>query len=174
MGMNQTIFTRRLNMESFSFVDGVRPARTRQGFTLVVTLTILAAVTILVVGLFGIVGRERQVSGTYDSVDQADLAVQAGLEDASSLLKQALADELGVIFAAPLTPEVDAQGRRREMLVAGRYDVTSQAWQYQALASGTAAPPSSERLVEQRDRPPKSGYHQSKEKSTRRYCGSAN
>lgn len=135
-------------MESFSCVAAVRPARTRQGFTLVVTLTILAAVTILVVGLFGIVGRERQVSGTYDSVDQADLAVQAGLEDASSLLKQALADELGVIFAAPLTPEVDAQGRRREVLVAGRYDVTSQAWQYQALASGAAAPPSSERLVQ--------------------------
>jgi len=119
----------------------------RQGFTLVVTLTILAAVTILVVGLFGIVGRERQVSGTYDAVDQADLAVQAGLEDASALLKQALADELGVVFAAPLTPDVDQHGRRREMLLAARFDPVQNFWRYHPLASGVAAPADSERLV---------------------------
>lgn len=128
-------------------------AQARNGFTLVVTLMILAAVTILVVGLFGIVGRERQVSSTYDDVDQADLAVQAGLEDASALLKQALADELGVIFAAPLTPATDVHGRRREMLVTGRFDVERKAWQYQALASGVAAPNESERLVK-----PKEGF----------------
>jgi hypothetical protein len=119
----------------------------RQGFTLVVTLTILAAVTILVVGLFGIVGRERQVSGTYDSVDQADLAVQAGLEDASSMLKQALADELGVIFAAQLNPAVDEHGRQREVLLTGRFNPEISRWQYQTLASGVAAPAETERLT---------------------------
>ena len=75
--------------------------RSTQGFTLVMTLSILAAVTILVVGLFGLVSRERQTSGTFDAVEQADLAVQAGLEQAGSMLKEALEDETGVIMAVP-------------------------------------------------------------------------
>ncbi len=89
------------------------------------------------------------MSATYDAVDQADLAVQAGLERAGAMLKQALADELGVIFAAPLTPEMDAQGRRREVLLAAHYDPADdrRVWDYQVLASGVAPPASSERLV---------------------------
>lgn len=134
---------------SFSLVQSV--SRRARGFTLVVTLAILAAVTILVVGLFGILTREQQVSSTYDAVDQADLAVQAGLERASAMLKHALEDELGVIFAAPLTPETDAQGRKREMLVAARfhYDPNPdlRKWSYQALASGVAPPADSQRLA---------------------------
>ncbi len=123
------------------------------GFTLVVTLAILAAVTILVVGLFGILTRESQTASAYDGVEQADLAMQAGLEAAGALLKQALADELGVIFAAPLTPALDAHNRPRELLVAARYDTEKESWQYQPLVSGVAQPPPSDRL-----RLPASGF----------------
>jgi hypothetical protein len=136
-------------MRFFDF-GRARVSKADDGFTLVVTLVILAAVTILVVGLFGIVGRERQVSVTYDAVDQAELAVQAGLEDAGSMLKQALADELGVIFSTPLFPQEDSVGRRREMLMAANYNVETNLWDYQVLASGIDSPAASERLA----RPP--------------------
>ncbi|MES2597741.1 MAG: pilus assembly PilX N-terminal domain-containing protein [Verrucomicrobiota bacterium] len=117
-----------------------RRGRTPEGFTLVVTLVILAAVTILVVGLFGIVSRERQTSATYDAVDQADLAVQAGLDRVGLMLKGALADELGVMFSVPLTPALDDKQRPREMLMAANFDATAGVWKYQPLASGVARP----------------------------------
>lgn len=120
--------------------------RMHQGFTLVVTLVILAAVTILVVGLYSIVERESQTSASYDAVDQADLAVQSGLEHAGVLLKEALADEMGVIFSAPLTPNQDDKQRSREMLIAANFDKATEQWKYQPLASGVALPASSERL----------------------------
>jgi hypothetical protein len=114
------------------------------------TLSILAAVTILVVGLFGLVSRERQTSGTFDAVEQADLAVQAGLEQAGSMLKEALDDETGVIMSVP-TPawvseadvEADKSGRLRseagkkdkEVLMAARTG-TDGLWAYLPLVSG--------------------------------------
>lgn len=126
--------------------SGVRPSLARPGFTLVITLVILAAVTILVVGLYGIVSRETQTSASYVAVDQADLAVQAGLDRAGLMLKGALTDELGVVFSAPLTPNVDDKERTREMLMAANYDPSTKQWKYQPLASGVAAPISSDRL----------------------------
>ena len=81
-------------------------ARRRAGFTLVMTLSILAAVTILVVGLFSIVSRERQTSASFDAVEQAELAVQAGLEQAGAMLKTALLDENGLMVAVPTAPWV--------------------------------------------------------------------
>ena len=124
--------------------------RASKGFTLVMTLSILAAVTILVVGLFGLVSRERQTSGTFDAVEQADLAVQAGLEQAGSMLKEALDDETGVIMSVP-TPawvseadvETDKSGRLRselgkkdkEVLMAARTG-TDGLWAYSPLVSG--------------------------------------
>jgi hypothetical protein len=68
------------------------------------TLSILAAVTILVVGLFSIVARERKTSTSFNAVEQADLAVQAGLEQAGMLLKEALRDENGLIVSVPTAP----------------------------------------------------------------------
>lgn len=124
--------------------------RTTRGFTLVMTLSILAAVTILVVGLFGLVSRERQTSGTFDAVEQADLAVQAGLEQAGSMLKEALADETAVIMSVP-TPEwigdadvmndtsrrlrLENGKRDREVLVAAQTG-TDGLWAYSPLVSG--------------------------------------
>lgn len=80
-----------------------------RGFTLVMTLSILAAVTILVVGLFSIVSRERLTSSSFDAVEQADIAVQAGLENAGMLLKEALRDENGLIMAVPTAPWITLQ-----------------------------------------------------------------
>lgn len=114
------------------------------------TLSILAAVTILVVGLFGLVSRERQTSGTFDAVEQADLAVQAGFEQAGSLLKEALEDETSVIMTVPTQPwvsEVDVMNdtsRRlrsevgkqdKGVLMAARYGADG-LWTYVPLASG--------------------------------------
>ena len=73
------------------------------------TLSILAAVTILVVGLFSIVSRERLTSSSFDAVEQADIAVQAGLENAGALLKEALRDENGLIMAVPTAPWITLQ-----------------------------------------------------------------
>jgi hypothetical protein len=128
------------------------------GFTLVMTLSILAAVTILVVGLFSIVARERKTSTSFDAVEQADLAVQAGLEQAGALLKQALLDENGIIMAVPTAPwitdeevEQDSDGvlqketgrESRAALVAANFtpNVSSLAggsWRYVPLVSGVA------------------------------------
>lgn len=112
-----------------------------------VTLLILAAVTILVVGLYGIVSRESQTSASYEAVDQADLAIQSGLDHASLLLKNALSDELGVIFSAPLNPAEDDKQRSREMLVAANFDTLTKQWKYQPLASGVARPPAGDKLT---------------------------
>lgn len=127
--------------------DGGGPGRPpRRGFTLVVTLVILAAVTILVVGLYGIVSRESQTSASYDAVEQADLAVQSGLDRVGLMLQGALADELGVVFSAPLSPALDEKQRPREMLMVANYDATAKQWKYQPLASGVASPPAGDKL----------------------------
>ncbi len=126
--------------------EGQKDRSPRSGFTLVVTLVILAAVTILVLGLYGIVARESQTSASYDAVDQADLAVQSGLDHVGALLKGAMADELGVIFSVPLTPALDEKERPREMLMAANYDVATEQWKYQPLASGVARPPNEDKL----------------------------
>jgi len=75
----------------------------------VMTLSILAAVTILVVGLFSIVSRERQTSSAFDAVEQAELALQAGFEQAGGLLKQALQDETSLFVAVPTAPWINQQ-----------------------------------------------------------------
>lgn len=128
----------------------------QNGFTLVMTLAVLAAVTILVVGLFSIVSRERSTSGAFDAVEQADLAVQAGLENAGALLKQSLRDENGMIVAVPTTRWVtendanedsqkrivsEAARKQNECLMAMNFLPTGDGfgggkWIYQPLASG--------------------------------------
>ena len=134
-------------------------ARRRGGFTLVMTLSILAAVTILVVGLFSIVSRERQTSASFDAVEQAELAVQAGLEQAGAMLKTALLDENGLIVAVPTAPwvsdaeaQADETGRlrseagreTREVLMAVNRagEMTAgvfPGWRYVPLVSGAAS-----------------------------------
>lgn len=117
------------------------------GFTLVMTLSILAAVTILVVGLFSIVSVERQVSSSFDAVEQADLAIQAGLTRAAGLLDQSLRDESGVIFSMPLNaePSYDEDGQLipalpTNLLMAANFQPTQGEWIYTPLISGAAVP----------------------------------
>ena len=121
--------------------------RTRRGFTLVMTLTILAAVTILVVGLFSIASSEKQVSSSFDAVEQADLAVQAGLAKASHLLNNVTRGDDEVIFSKPLDPPTDTAGRAREHLMAARYHATDSKWEYTPLLSGSQAPTATASLV---------------------------
>lgn len=114
------------------------------------TLSILAAVTILVVGLFGLVSRERQTASGFDAVEQAELAIQAGLEQAGTLLKEALVDETSVIMAVPVQPWItdldvvqdtsrnlrSEDGRaERSILMTGRYDAGG-LWTYMPVVSG--------------------------------------
>jgi len=117
------------------------------GFTLVMTLSVLAAVTLLVVGLFSIVATERQVSSSFDAVEQADLAIQAGLTRATGLLDQSLRDETGVIFSLPLNaePSYDDDGQLlpalpKKLLFAANFQPTQGAWIYTPLISGAAMP----------------------------------
>lgn len=109
------------------------------------TLTVLAAVTILVVGLFTIVSRERQVSTSFDAVEQADLAVRAGLEHVEALLKSELADETGLIVSIPLLPAFDEKGRPRTLLTSARHvqgaSPAENFWRFRALAAGVRNPP---------------------------------
>ncbi len=127
-----------------------------KGFTLVMTLSILAAVTILVVGLFSIVAREKQTSTSFDAVEQADLAVQAGFENAGALLKDALKDETCLILSVPTAPwitrsnvdsdtdkilqsEEGKEGAASLMAVARKIEtggLGSFAWTYTPLVSG--------------------------------------
>jgi len=111
-----------------------------RAFTLVMVLTILAAVTILVVGLFGIVNSERQISASFDAVEQADLAVQAGLARATAMLGQSLMDETGVVFAMPANVPLDEPRTPVPVLLTANYDFTSKQWRYQPLISGAQAP----------------------------------
>src|SRR5262245_46069085 len=107
------------------------------GFTLVVTLTVLAAVTLLAVGIFAVATGEKRISAAFDGVEQADLAVQAGLAKAATLLDEVTKQDDAVIFSKPLE---DEQGRPREYLMAARYDTATDKWRYYPLMSGARSP----------------------------------
>lgn len=111
-----------------------------RGFALVATLLLLATLTLIVTGLLSLTLRERRVARAYDAIAQAELAVQAGLAQASTRLDQSLRDETGIIFAA-----ATEEGRLPVLLAANFAPATGQ-WQYQPLVSGCRAPASSNRL----------------------------
>lgn len=112
------------------------------GFTLVITLLILTVVTILVVGLFGMADSEKQTASSFDAVEQADLAIKAGLAQASAVLEEVTRTEDAVIFAKPVEqlPGDVPGAQSREQLVAARYDPVQALWEYHPLASGTQRP----------------------------------
>lgn len=109
-------------------------------------LTILAAVTILVVGLFGIVSSERQISASFDAVEQADLAIQAGLARASAMLDQSLRDETGVIFAVPSNVPLTEPRTPVPVLLSANYNWEDKVWRYQPLLSGAQSPAATQNL----------------------------
>lgn len=124
-----------------------------RGFTLVLTLLILTVVTILVVGLFGMADSEKQTATSFDAIEQADLAIKAGLAQASTLLEEVTRTEDAVIFAKPVPSQPgDVQGAvGREHLVAALYDITEALWEYYPLASGTQRPLGTSELVMDQD-----------------------
>jgi hypothetical protein len=134
-------------------IRAIGPPRPRAGFTLVMTLSILAAVTILVVGLFGLVRREQQVSHIFDGIAQADAAAMAGLDRASAMLRQVLQGDNPVIFSTPWRAQEpgglanqDEAGRPHLMTMAAFFNPAAAVWEYLPLASGVLPLPSSEQL----------------------------
>ena len=63
---------------------------------------------LLFTGLFSIASGEKQTSASFDAVEQADLAVQAGLAKASAMLDEVIQGDDAVIFAKPLSPATES------------------------------------------------------------------
>ncbi len=123
----------------------------RKGFTLVITLLILSVVTVLVVGLFGLADGERNTAASFDAIEQADLAVKAGLAQASAVLDEVTRTEDAVIFNKPVglptgdTSLPDAEAPN-EYLMAAKYVPEIAAWEYIPLVSGMESPPNTAKL----------------------------
>jgi hypothetical protein len=120
-----------------------------RGFTLVITLLILAVVTVLVMGLFGLADGEKQTANSFDAIEQADLAIKAGLAQATTVLEEVTRSETGLIFAKPVAPQPsDAPGSKgREYLLATRYNLPTVSWEYFPLVSGVQRPLNSANLT---------------------------
>lgn len=124
------------------------------GFTLVITLLILSVVTVLVIGLFGLADGEKSTASSFDAIEQADLAIKAGLEQASAILDEVTRTEDAVIFAKPSDPPTvsttlppDQIPYPREYLMAARYVPATAVWEYVPLVSGMAPPNSTSKLT---------------------------
>jgi len=130
------------------------PHTYRNGFTLVITLLILSVVTVLVIGLFGLADGEKNTASSFDAIEQADLAIKAGLAQASALLDEVTRTEDAVIFAkpaevAPSTSELspDQVPYPNEYLMAARYVPEAASWEYIPLVSGMVSPVSTTKLT---------------------------
>ena len=124
----------------------------RRGFSLLLTLIILSAVTILVIGLFSLAVTEKQVSASFGAVEQAELALDAGFAKATGLLVSKTNNDDYLICAKPVsaplsTTTADARNRVRQHLYVARYDTVGAVWKYTPLISGVAAPADSKLLT---------------------------
>lgn len=132
-----------------------RPLPGRRGFTLVLTLIVLAAITLLVLGLFANVTSESATATNYDNAFRAQTAVRSGLSRVEALLQRGTWSDDYLVFEhlqnPPLagTVPTDDQWRKREpVLMLARANVTGDtagtayaaAWEYTPLTSGVNAP----------------------------------
>ena len=129
----------------------VQPSRFHRqgGFTLVATLLILAAVTILVMGLFSLSSSEKNTAGSYDAIEQAELAVQAGFAHASNLLNDVTLSEQNVIMQSYAGD--DPEGRPRNLLLSALFSPTSNTWDYTPMVSGMNPPLSTQQILRDTD-----------------------
>lgn len=127
----------------------------RAGFTLVLTLIVLSAITLLVLGLFANVTSESSTATNYDNAFRAQTAVRSGLSRVEALLKQGTwSDDYLVLEHMQNPPPVgstptDEQWRnRRPVLTLARAKVTGDTtgtayateWEYTPLTSGVNPP----------------------------------
>lgn len=75
----------------------------QRGFSLLLTLIILSAVTILVIGLFSLAVTEKQVSASFGAVEQAEMALDAGFAKATGLLTSKTNNDDYLICIKPTT-----------------------------------------------------------------------
>ncbi|TLD70982.1 hypothetical protein FEM03_08665 [Phragmitibacter flavus] len=120
-------------------VDLTRQSRSRRakapgGFSLVLTLMILAAVTIVVVSLFTTTVSERASATSHEAVERAELALQAGLTQISGLLTDITRDDQFLILQKDTG--TDANGRTKTLLMGARPNADYSAWTYTPLSSG--------------------------------------
>lgn len=130
----------------------------RPGFTLVLTMIILAAITLLVLGLFANVSSESVTSANYDNAFRAQTAVRSGLSRVEALLQRGTWSDDYLVLEhlqnpplAGATPTEVQWRNRKPVLTLARAKVTSSSdaatansytasWEYIPLTSGVAAP----------------------------------
>ena len=128
----------------------------RRGFTLVLTLIVLAAITLLVLGLFANVTSESSTAMNYDNAFRAQTAVRSGLSRVEALLQRGTwSDDYLVLEHLQNPPPANAiateeQWRnRRPVLTLARPVVSGDTtgtsytatWEYVPLTSGVTPPP---------------------------------
>lgn len=109
----------------------------RSGFTLVITLILLAAVVMLVIGMFSSTTLESRITRNYDSGVQAQMALESGLARASQLLRAATWSESGVIY--PAASDITNPNVRSAQHLVGavpRLEAGEVRWSYIPLVSG--------------------------------------
>ncbi len=132
------------------------PSR-RRGFTLVLTLIVLSAITLLVLGLFANVSSESATANNYDHAFRAQTAVRSGLARVEALLQRGTwSDDYLVLEHLQNPPPsnttpTDEQWRNRQpVLTLARAKITGDTtlpngytatWEYTPLTSGVQPPP---------------------------------
>lgn len=133
------------------------PSRRRRGFTLVLTLIVLSAITLLVLGLFANVSSESATANNYDHAFRAQTAVRSGLARVEALLQRGTwSDDYLVLEHLQNPPPsnttpTDEQWRNRQpVLTLARARITGDTtlpngytatWEYTPLTSGVQPPP---------------------------------
>jgi hypothetical protein len=108
------------------------------GFSLVLTLMILAAVTLVVISLFTATINEHASASSHEAVERAELALQAGLAHIGGLLSDIARDDQFLILQLSTNSNSDADPnhRRKTMLIGARPNQDYSAWTYTPLGSG--------------------------------------
>lgn len=111
------------------------PSPPPAGFTLVLTLIILSAITIVVIGLFSATAAENAAAASHEAVERTELALQAGLAHVSGLITEITFDDQFIIYQD--SDGVDANNRPLSHLVAARPNAAYDEWTCTPLVSGT-------------------------------------
>lgn len=133
----------------------------KKGFTLVLTLIILAAITLLVVGLLANVTSETSTATNYENAFRAQTAVRSGLARVEALLQRGTWSDDYLVLEhlqnpPPLTGTLTEEPlrNRRPVLVLARPKLTGDTngagytatWEYTPLTSGVNPPPNTQGL----------------------------
>ncbi|MES2596273.1 MAG: hypothetical protein V4662_13095 [Verrucomicrobiota bacterium] len=134
-------------------------ASRQQGFTLVLTLLAVAAMLLIVLGLFTNVTSESSTARHYNGAVHAQMAVRSGLSRVETLLERGTWSDDYLVLEHPQNPPTGAsfteeQWRQRKPVVTlsrarisgstDDADTYTATWEHTPLISGVAPPPVSE------------------------------